>query len=91
MKTTDYFQCDRCSIECRLESERPGPIGSKGTAPLTIRHCPDSTGIVVFGKVTASKNDGAVGGCPFSVGLMQPKAAYDFPRVSPALKTGGVL
>jgi hypothetical protein len=51
MKTTDYFHCDRCHIDCRLESERPGPIGSATAAQLTIRHCLDSKDIVVFGKV----------------------------------------
>jgi hypothetical protein len=51
MNTTDFFQCERCHAECRLDSEGPGPIGSKGTAQLTIRHCPDSKDIVVFGKV----------------------------------------
>ena len=51
MKTTDYFQCDRCHIDCRLDSEGPSPSDSWGASQLTMRHCPDSKGIVVFGKV----------------------------------------
>jgi hypothetical protein len=51
MQTREYFQCDRCHIDCRLDSEAPGPIDAPRTAQLTIRHCQDSKGIVVFGKV----------------------------------------
>jgi len=45
---TDFFQCDRCDIECRVDSETP----TLSSAPLSIRHCPDSEGIAVHGKVT---------------------------------------
>lgn len=48
MICTVFFQCDRCHIECRLDSEAPEP----STASLIIRHCPDSEGIHVDGNVT---------------------------------------
>ena len=51
MRTTDYFECDRCHIYCRLDSEEPNPSDSLGVSQITFRHCPDSKGIVVFGKV----------------------------------------
>jgi len=44
---TIFFQCDRCHIECRVDSESP-----ESAAPLIIRHCPDSGAISVVGKVT---------------------------------------
>jgi hypothetical protein len=52
MKTTDYFECESCHVGCRVDSEGPGPRDSTIASQLTIRHCPDSKGIVVFGKVT---------------------------------------
>jgi hypothetical protein len=52
VETRDNFQCGRCHIDCRVESEAPGPIDSARTAQFTIRHCPDSKGVVVFGTVT---------------------------------------
>jgi hypothetical protein len=52
MKTTDYFECESCHIGCRVDSEEPSSTDSTDTSQLTIRHCPDSKGIVVFGKVT---------------------------------------
>ena len=47
MNSTDFFRCDRCHIECRIESS-----DSTGTVPLIIQHCPESEGIAVLGKVT---------------------------------------
>jgi len=52
MRTTDSFECDRCHIECRVESEGPSPNNSTGASQFTIRHCPDSKGIIVLGTVT---------------------------------------
>jgi hypothetical protein len=49
---TDFFRCDCCHIDCRIDSEASGPFDSIRTAPLTIRHCPDSKGVAVLGKVT---------------------------------------
>jgi hypothetical protein len=51
MEATDYFQCDRCHIDCRVDSEGPSRSDSTCTSQLTIRHCSDSKGILVFGKV----------------------------------------
>jgi len=51
MRTTDYFECNRCHINCRLDSEGPNPSDSTGAPQITVRHCPDSKSIVVFGKV----------------------------------------
>ena len=45
---TDFFQCDRCHIECRIDFRALEP----NTLPLIIQHCPDSKGIPIFGKVT---------------------------------------
>jgi hypothetical protein len=53
MQVREYFQCDRYHIDCRLDTEAPGPIDSPRLAQLTIRHCPDSKSILVFGKVTS--------------------------------------
>jgi hypothetical protein len=53
MQTRDYFRCDRCHIDCRIDSEGPSPIDSASSSQLTIRHCPDSKGIVVFGKMVS--------------------------------------
>jgi hypothetical protein len=47
-KGTDYFECDRCHADCRVDSESLEPR----TPPLIIRHCPDSKGIPVLCKVT---------------------------------------
>jgi hypothetical protein len=44
----DFFQCDRCHIECRVDSEAPTPT----SAPLIIQHCPDNKGIAIRGRVT---------------------------------------
>jgi hypothetical protein len=48
MNSTYFFQCDRCHIECRIDSEAP----ESSIPPLTIRHCPGGEGIAVVGKVT---------------------------------------
>jgi hypothetical protein len=50
MTWTCFLQCDRCHIECRIDSE--APTTSASSAPLIVRHCPDSEGIPVLGKVT---------------------------------------
>jgi hypothetical protein len=55
MKTTDFFRCDRCHIDCRLDCDEPSPSDSTGASQFTLRHCPDSNGIVVFGKVISFK------------------------------------
>jgi hypothetical protein len=52
VNTTDFFQCDRCYVECRIDSETPKSSDSTGTELLTIIHCPGSKSIVVLGKVT---------------------------------------
>jgi len=44
-----FFQCDSCRRECRIDSEAAEPLN---TAPIIIRHCADSKGIAVLGKVT---------------------------------------
>jgi hypothetical protein len=48
MITTEFFQCDRCRIECRIDSEASEP----NAAAVMIQHCPESKGIAVCGKVT---------------------------------------
>jgi hypothetical protein len=53
MKIPDYFECQSCRVGCRVDSEGPGPSDSADNSQLTIRHCPGSKGIVVFGKVTS--------------------------------------
>ena len=47
MICTVFFQCDRCHVECRVDSESPDD-----TAQFSIRHCAESKGISVLGKVT---------------------------------------
>jgi hypothetical protein len=51
MKRADYFSCDQCRIQCRVDSEEPAP-DALASVPRIIRHCLDSQGIVVHGKVT---------------------------------------
>jgi hypothetical protein len=53
MNTTVFFQCEHCHAECRVDAEGPRPSDSSATSLLTIRHCPDSEGVVVLGKVTS--------------------------------------
>jgi hypothetical protein len=48
MTSTEFFQCDQCHVECRIDSE----AAESTTESLTIRHCSDSKGIAVLGKVT---------------------------------------
>jgi hypothetical protein len=48
MKGTDYFECDRCHIDCRIDSEALDPR----TPPLIVHHCSGSRGIPVLGTVT---------------------------------------
>jgi hypothetical protein len=48
MNGTDYFECDRCHTECRVDSEARVP----DAPPLIIHHCPESSGIPVLGNVT---------------------------------------
>jgi hypothetical protein len=57
---TEFFQCDGCRIECRVDSEELEP----GLTPFVIMHCPKDRGIAIFGKVTnlSSENDGAAYG-----------------------------
>jgi hypothetical protein len=45
---TEFFQCDRCSIECRIDSVELGPA----VAQLIIHHCQESRGIPIRGRVT---------------------------------------
>ena len=45
---TDFFQCDVCHTECRIDSEAP----TLTATPLFIQHCPDSKRIAVHGRVT---------------------------------------
>jgi hypothetical protein len=35
MICTDFFRCDRCHIECRIDSGAPGPFDSISAEPLT--------------------------------------------------------
>jgi len=42
-----FFQCDRCHVECRVDSE-----SQDDTAQFIIRHCAGSEDISVLGKVT---------------------------------------
>jgi hypothetical protein len=48
MERTDYFQCDRCHIDCRVDSEAREP----DVTPDIIQHCQESRGIAVQGKIT---------------------------------------
>ena len=48
MISTEFFQCDLCHVECRIDSE----AAESKTEPLIVRHCTDSKGIAVLGKVT---------------------------------------
>ena len=48
MKSVDFFSCDLCHVECRIDSETQDP----NTTPIIMRHCPDSKGVAVIGKVT---------------------------------------
>ena len=57
MKGAGFFQCDRCHIECRIDSE-----AKPSTAPLIIHHCPESRGIPFLARSPGSKNGGAVSG-----------------------------
>jgi hypothetical protein len=45
---TEFFQCDGCRIECRVDSEELEP----GLPPFVIMHCPKDRGVAIFGKVT---------------------------------------
>ena len=47
MESTDYFQCDRCHLECQIDSVATEPT----VVLLLVRHCPDSKGVAIFGKV----------------------------------------
>jgi hypothetical protein len=46
--STVFFQCDRCRVECRIDSEALEP----STAPLIIHHCLDSEAIPIHGQMT---------------------------------------
>ena len=48
MISTVFFQCDRCRLECRVDSEAP----DSRTAQIIIRHCSDGKRIAVLGTVT---------------------------------------
>jgi len=48
MISTEFFQCDRCRIECRVDSGST----ALNIAPIIIRHCFDGKGIAVVGAVT---------------------------------------
>ena len=47
MMSTVFFHCDRCHLECRVDSE-----GQESTAQLNIRHCSDGKDIALLGTVT---------------------------------------
>jgi hypothetical protein len=51
MKGTEFFHCNSCDVECRVdfEAESDDPVRS---TPLIIRHCPDGKGISIVGNVT---------------------------------------
>jgi hypothetical protein len=44
--TTDYFRCDGCGIECRVDS-----VPSDSLSQHTIQHCPAGKGINIVGRV----------------------------------------
>jgi DNA-binding CsgD family transcriptional regulator len=46
--STVFFHCDRCHLECRVDSEAP----DSSTAQIIIRHCSDGKDIAVLGTVT---------------------------------------
>jgi len=48
MISTEFFQCDRCHVECRVDSEST----ESSTAQLIIRHCSDGKAIPILGAVT---------------------------------------
>ena len=48
MISTEFFQCDCCHIECRIDSEST----ESSTAQLIIRHCSDGKAIPILGAVT---------------------------------------
>ena len=47
MISTEFFQCDCCHVECRVDSE-----STESSTPLIIRHCPEGKDIAVLGTVT---------------------------------------
>ena len=44
---TDYFTCDVCGIQCRVDSVP----GDSLSLAVTIRHCPHGKGISIVGQV----------------------------------------
>jgi hypothetical protein len=48
MTSTVYFECDRCRIECKVDA-----VSGPNNIPFTIRHCADSKGIPLEGRVIA--------------------------------------
>jgi hypothetical protein len=44
MTSTDFFQCDGCHVECRVDSE------VTGAGDCTVKHCPDSKGVTIVGR-----------------------------------------
>jgi hypothetical protein len=51
MNRTDYFSCNRCRMQYRVDSEGPAQ-SALAYAPRVIRHCPDSEDVPVDGKAT---------------------------------------
>jgi len=51
MDRTDYFSCDRCRIQCRVDSETPAR-DAPASVPRVIRHCLDSEGVPDLGTIT---------------------------------------
>jgi hypothetical protein len=45
--TTDYFKCNGCGVECRIDSVPSDSL----SAPITVRHCPEGKGIRIVGRV----------------------------------------
>jgi hypothetical protein len=47
MTSTDFFHCDGCLLECRVDAEVTAP--DDGT--ITIRHCKDCKGVTIVGRL----------------------------------------
>jgi hypothetical protein len=49
---TEFFQCDYCHVECRIDFVEVEPLESSPSAPFMVRHCAEGKGISVSGIVT---------------------------------------
>ena len=52
MTSTYFFSCDACHVECRIDSESARPNHEAASGKSVIRHCSESKGVAVDGKVT---------------------------------------